>query len=194
MIILKMLEIVIWLSETKWSIALVESLYLYPWIESAHVLSICFFVGILIFVDLRLMGLVFNKLPISEMNRKVLPWSLFGFGLMTITGFLLFYAIPIRSYQNIFFRMKIILIVLAGLNAYLFHKQMKNNGDKWDESKNIPKSVKFKATASLCLWALVIISGRMIAYNWFDCDRQPQPEWVNWAAGCVVELSNFEDF
>jgi hypothetical protein len=27
----------------------------------------------------------------------------------------------------------------------------------------------------------------MIAYNWFDCDRQPQPAWVNWAAGCVVE-------
>ncbi len=189
-----MLEVVIWLSETKWSIALVESLYLYPWIESAHVLSICFFVGILIFVDLRLMGLVFDKLPISEMNRKVLPWSLFGFGLMTITGFLLFYAIPIRSYQNIFFRMKIILILLAGLNAYLFHKQMKIEGDKWDESKNIPKSVKFKAIASLCLWAVVIISGRMIAYNWFDCDRQPQPEWVNWAAGCVVELSNFEDF
>jgi len=68
-----MLEIVIWLSETEWSIALHESLYLYPWIESAHVLSICFFIGTLIFVDLRLMGVVFNKLPISEMNTRVLP-------------------------------------------------------------------------------------------------------------------------
>ena len=87
-----MLEIAIWLSETEWSIALLESLYLYPWIESAHVLSICFFIGTLIFVDLRLMGVVFNKLPISEMNTRVLPWSIFGFGLMTITGLLLFYA------------------------------------------------------------------------------------------------------
>ena len=32
-----------------------------------------------------------------------------------------------------------------------------------------------------------IITGRMIAYNWFDCDRQPQPDFINWAAGCVVE-------
>ena len=79
-----MLEIAIWLSETEWSIALHESLYMYPWIESAHVLSICFFIGILLFVDLRLMGVAFTKLPISEMNKKVLPWSLFGFGLMML--------------------------------------------------------------------------------------------------------------
>ncbi|GIT61867.1 MAG: hypothetical protein Ct9H300mP20_16940 [Gammaproteobacteria bacterium] len=184
-----MLEIAIWLSETKWSIALLESLYMYPWIESAHVLSICFFIGILLFVDLRLMGVAFTKLPISEMNKKVLPWSLFGFGLMMLTGFLLFYAIPVRSYQNIFFRFKVILILLAGLNAFLFHRQMKLEGMIWDEGKSIPKSVHLKAAASLVLWSGVIISGRMIAYNWFDCDRQPQPEWVNWAAGCIVDLN-----
>ena len=107
-----MLEIAIWLSETEWSIALHESLYLYPWIESAHVLSICFFIGTIIFVDLRLMGVVFNKLPISEMNAKVLPWSIFGFCLMTLTGLLLFYAIPVRSYQNILFRLKVFLLSL----------------------------------------------------------------------------------
>ena len=184
-----MLEIAIWLSETKWSIALLESLYMYPWIESAHVLSICFFIGILLFVDLRLMGVAFTKLPISEMNKKVLPWSLFGFGLMMLTGFLLFYAIPVRSYQNIFFRFKVILILLAGLNAFLFHRQMKLEGMNWDEGKSIPKSVHLKAAASLVIWSGVIISGRMIAYNWFDCDRQPQPEWVNWAAGCIVDLN-----
>ncbi len=184
-----MLEIAIWLSETKWSIALLESLYMYPWIESAHVLSICFFIGILLFVDLRLMGVAFTKLPISEMNKKVLPWSLFGFSLMMLTGFLLFYAIPVRSYQNIFFRFKVILILLAGLNAFLFHRQMKVEGMIWDEGKSIPKSVHLKAAVSLVLWSGVIISGRMIAYNWFDCDRQPQPEWVNWAAGCIVDLN-----
>ena len=189
-----MLEIAIWLSETKWSIALLESLYMYPWIESAHVLSICFFIGILLFVDLRLMGIAFTKLPISEMNKKVLPWSLFGFGLMALTGFLLFYAIPVRSYQNIFFRFKVILILLAGLNAFLFHRQMKVEGMIWDEGKSIPKSVHLKAAASLVLWSGVIISGRMIAYNWFDCDRQPQPEWVNWAAGCIVDLNQMGGF
>ena len=98
-----MLEIAIWLSETKWSIARHESLYMYPWIESAHVLSICFFIGILLFVDLRLMGVAFTKLPISEMNKKVLPWSLFGFSLMALTGFLLFYAIPVTKFCSLLY-------------------------------------------------------------------------------------------
>ena len=189
-----MLEIAIWLSETEWSIALLESLYLYPWIESTHVLSICFFVGILIFVDLRLMGTAFNQLSISEMNARVLPWSIFGFGLMVITGLLLFYAIPVRTYHSIFFRFKLILIFLAGVNAFLFHRQMRLNGKAWDKSKDIPRSVHLQAIFSLLLWAVVIISGRMIAYNWFDCDKQPQPEWVNWAAGCVIEISQAGDF
>ena len=111
---------------------------------------------------------------------------------MLLTGFLLFYAIPVRSYQNIFFRFKVILILVAGLNAFLFHRQMKLEGMNWDEGKSIPKSVHLKAVASLVLWSGVIISGRMIAYNWFDCDRQPQPEWVNWAAGCIVDLNQME--
>mgnify|MGYP001169037610 FL=1 len=184
-----MLEFVIWLSETSWSISLVESLYLYPWIESTHVLSICFFVGTLIFVDLRLMGILFTNVPISEMNRRILPWTIFGFILMVITGLLLFYAIPVRSYQNVFFRFKIFLILLAGLNMYLFHRQMRREGQNWDQTKTIPKSVHIKAALSLFIWSLVIISGRMIAYNWFDCDKQPQPEWVNWFSGCVLEIS-----
>ena len=71
---------------------------------------------------------------------------------------------------------------------------MRLNGKAWDKSKDIPRSVHLQAIFSLLLWAVVIISGRMIAYNWFDCDKQPQPEWVNWAAGCVIEISQAGDF
>jgi len=184
-----LLDFSIWLSETEWSIALRESLYLYPWIESAHVLSISLFVGTLIFIELRLIGLSFLALSISELNSKILPISIFGFCLMTLTGALLFYAIPVRTYQSIFFRIKILLIILAGINAFLFHRQMYKEGDSWDEGEFIPGSVKIKSVVSLVLWIFVIISGRMIAYNWFDCDKQPQPDWVNWAAGCLIEVT-----
>ena len=184
-----MLDFVIWLSETKWSIGLRESLYLYPWIESTHVLSICLFFGTLLFVDLRLTGRVFSNLSVAEMNRKVLPLTLFGFLVMSITGLLLFYAIPIRNYQNIFFRVKMLLMIIAGINALFFHKRMSDEAKVWDKDSYIPRSMKSSAITSLVLWSLVIISGRMIAYNWFDCDKQPQPEWVNWFAGCVLEIS-----
>jgi len=187
-----MLDFVVWLSETKWSIALHESLYLYPWIESTHVLSICLFFGTLLFVDLRLTGKVFNNLSISEMNRKVLPLTIFGFLVMSVTGLLLFYAIPVRNYQNIFFRIKMLLMVIAGINAFFFHRRMSKEAKIWDKDSSIPKSMKNSALASLALWSSVIISGRMIAYNWFDCDRQPQPRWINELTSCEVDYSLFE--
>ena len=187
-----MLDFTIWLSETEWSIALHESLYLYPWIESTHVLSICLFFGTLLFVDLRLTGKVFNNLSISAMNRKVLPLTLFGFLVMSVTGLLLFYAIPVRNYQNIFFRIKMFLIVIAGINAFFFHRRMSKEAKIWDKDSSIPRSMKNSAITSLVLWSLVIISGRMIAYNWFDCDRQPQPRWINELTSCEVDYSLFE--
>lgn len=187
-----MLDFAVWLSETEWSIALHESLYLYPWIESTHVLSICLFFGTLLFVDLRLTDKVFNNLSISEMNRKVLPLTVFGFLVMSVTGLLLFYAIPVRNYQNIFFRIKMILIVAAGINAFFFHRRMSKEAQVWDKDSSIPRSMKNSAITSLVLWSLVIISGRMIAYNWFDCDRQPQPRWINELTSCEVDYSLFE--
>ena len=187
-----MLEFAVWLSETKWSIALHESLYLYPWIESTHVLSICLFFGTLLFVDLRLTGKVFNNLSVVDMNRKVLPLTLFGFLVMSVTGLLLFYAIPVRNYQNIFFRIKILLIVIAGINAFFFHRRMSKEAKVWDQDSSIPSSIKNRAITSLVLWSSVIISGRMIAYNWFDCDRQPQPKWINTLTSCEVDYSLFE--
>ena len=187
-----MLDFAVWLSETEWSIALHESLYLYPWIESTHVLSICLFFGTLLFVDLRLTDKVFNNLSISEMNRKVLPLTVFGFLVMSVTGLLLFYAIPVRNYQNIFFRIKMILIVVAGINAFFFHRRMSKEAQVWDKDSSIPRSMKNSAITSLVLWSLVIISGRMIAYNWFDCYRQPQPRWINELTSCEVDYSLFE--
>src|SRR5207247_5979931 len=93
-----------WLASTQWSIALHESIYGYPIVESIHVWALCVFVGMAIVLDLRLTGLSFTKIPVSEVARRILPWTTFGFVVMVISGVLLFYALPVRSYQNIFFR------------------------------------------------------------------------------------------
>ena len=77
---------------------------------------------------------------------------------------------------------------------FFFHRKMKQEGHLWDASDSIPKSVKRSAFVSLLLWALVIISGRMIAYNWFDCDIQPQPNWVNFIASCELNVNEMELF
>ena len=176
-----------WLADTQGSIALHESLLMYPLIESIHVWALTVFVGFAAALDVRLLGWSMRKMPVSDVARRLLPWMTAGFVVMVISGMLLFYAIPVRSYQSVWFRMKLILLVLAGLNAWVFHAGIWRSVMRWDLDPITPKRARVAGAASLVLWAAIIFSGRMIAYNWFDCDRQPQPRFINWAAGCVVE-------
>ncbi|MGH9384240.1 MAG: DUF6644 family protein [Vicinamibacterales bacterium] len=174
-----------WLAATNGSIALHESLYMYPMVESAHVLTLCAFVGLAFILDLRLLGLAFKQTPVSEV-AKLLPWSVVGFVVMVITGLLLFYAIPVRTYQSVFFRAKVIFLILAGLNVWFFNSRVYRRLSDWDHLVVTPRPARMAAVISLVLWAAIIVAGRMIAYNWFDCDLQPQSAFINWAAGCVV--------
>ena len=175
-----------WLASTRGSIALHESLYMYPLVESAHVLTLCLFVGMAVMLDLRLLGFTLRRVPVSDVLSRLGPWMAVGFATMVVTGLLLFYAIPVRSYQNIFFRLKMITLVLAGLNAWVFQMTVRRRLATWDRDASPPRAARMAGAVSLLLWAVIIVSGRMIAYNWFDCDKQPQPWIVNRAAGCVV--------
>jgi hypothetical protein len=171
-----------WLAGTRGSIALHESLYMYPIVESVHVLTLCLFVGMAAMLDLRLLGLAFRRIPASEVMRRLMPWTKAGFVIMMISGGLLFYAIPVRTYQNIFFRIKVVMLILAGINVWIFHRRIEPTIGEWDVSPIAPRGARVAAMLSLVLWAAIIVSGRMIAYNWFDCDIQPQPAFINWAA------------
>lgn len=184
---MSLLSFVEWLANTPGSIALHESQYMYSIVESSHVLTLCLFLGTLVVVDLRMLGLLLRNVPVSEVAARVLPWTFAGFGIMVVTGVLLFYAIPVRSYQSLFFRIKVILLIVAGLNAWRYHNTAHRTVDQWGAAAVPPKSVRVSAMVSLATWIVVIFAGRFIAYNWFDCDRQPQPPFVNWAAGCAME-------
>lgn len=175
-----------WLASTQWSIALHESLYMYPLVESVHVLTLCLFVGFATLLDLRLLNLIMRDVPVSYVARRLLPWTTAGFIVMVISGVLLFYAIPVRTYQSIWFRFKVVFLILAGINVYVFHTGIWLRVSEWDLDLRSPKAARRAGIASLVLWALIIVFGRLIAYNWFDCDIQPQSRFVNFVAGCVV--------
>jgi hypothetical protein len=176
-------DLVAWLAQTEGSIALHESLYLYPLVESAHVLAIALFAGSIAMVDLRLLGRAFTTTPVSEMMRRILPWTVLGFGVLVLTGLLLFYAIPVRTYHSLWFRLKVLLIVAAAINVWWVHVRVSRDRARWDGEARPPRAARVAATISLLAWAGVIVAGRMIAYNWADCDR-PQPAWVQIVAQC----------
>jgi len=175
------------LAETEWSIALHESQYAYAIIESVHVWALCLSVGFAVLLDLRLLGFVLREVPVTHMIRRVLPWTKVGFAVMVVSGVLLLYAIPFRTYHSVFFRAKAILLVLAGLNAFAFHARTLRTVEAWDTLVAPPRAARLAGVASLLLWTAIVFSGRMIAYNWFDCGKR-QPAVISAFAGCTPDM------
>lgn len=157
-----------WLGNTSGSVAIHESVWAYPIIESVHVLFLCLFAGVILMWDLRLMGLVLRRTPVSEMSARVLPWAVAGFIVMLISGSLLVYQEPLRAYDNPFFRAKAVMLILAGINVFVFHSTIGRGIPKWDLDPVPPIRAKVAGGVSLSLWTLIIFCGRLIAYNWFS--------------------------
>jgi hypothetical protein len=173
------------LADTPWSIALHESLYMYAITESTHVISIMVFVGTIAMVDLRLLGISYTKVPVTEMLSRMLPWTVTGFGLLVITGGMLFLAIPIRTYHSLWFRLKCLMIVIAAVNIAIFTFKVERDKAAWDLGP-VPRKSKICAAVSLSAWACVIVFGRLIAYNWFDCENIESP-FMSQLTGCPLD-------
>lgn len=176
-----------WLATTPGSIALHNSLYMYAMVSTVHVVTLSVFVGTAAMLDLRLLGAALRRVPVSEVAARLRPWTVAGFILMVVSGALLFYANPPPRYQNVFFRTKMVMLVLAGINAWEFHRAAYRSVAEWDLDPVPPRKARLAGSLALLLWAAMIMSGRLIAYDYFDCRSQPQPAIVNVLAGCATE-------
>jgi hypothetical protein len=145
-----------------------ESVWAFPIVESIHVLALCLFLGMATILDFRLLGLVMRDLPVSEVVTRLLPWTAAGFAVMVISGVLTFLNAPVRYYENIFFRIKLVALLLAGLNVWVFHSGIWLEVSDWDLDAVAPFRARLAGVLSLVLWACIVVAGRMIAYNWFD--------------------------
>ncbi len=157
-----------WLNGTWASVSIRESILFYPLVETTHVLTLCLFVGMTATWDLRLVGIAFRRVPVSDVVNRLFPWAIAGFVLMVISGSLLFLSSPVRASQNIFFQIKMVAIALAGLNAFVFHRTVFRWVEEWNLADCVPVRARVAGLFSLFLWSVVVVCGRMQAYNWFD--------------------------
>ncbi|MEP5764765.1 MAG: DUF6644 family protein [Halieaceae bacterium] len=178
-------EFALWVDGSQWSTMLHESYYMYNWVEATHVLSLTFSLGLLFLIDLRVLGYALPNVSAVEVANRLHWPMLLGFSVMIITGLLLFYAIPVRSAQSIWFRVKLLLLVCAAINALLFHKALRRAAGGWSDGLPAPRALRRGAGYSLLFWTLVVICGRFIAYDWFDCVKEPHPLMAT-LAGCVA--------
>lgn len=159
-----LLRICEWVDSTRLSVLLRQSNWAFPALDVVHTLGIVLVAGAIMLVDLRLLGLGLRSLPIPDLVGRIVPATLGGFGLMLATGALLFASEAVKMYQSPAFRIKMILLAAAGLNALIFHRTVYRDVAKWDPAK-APARARLAGLLSLALWMAIIAAGRAIAYG-----------------------------
>src|SRR5271165_4999614 len=154
-----LLQLCQWIYNTRFSMSIRESVWVFPIIETAHVLSITVLVGTIALFDLRLLGVIMKREPVSAIARQVLPWTWAGFAVMLTTGLLLSIAEAATNYYNPAFRIKLVLLVLVGLNPLIFHRSIYRRVDQWDTAVVTPFRARAAAVCSLALWGVIIVAG-----------------------------------
>jgi hypothetical protein len=153
-----------WLEHTAMGTAVRESTWLFPTIETVHIFGIILLVGSTSILDLRLMGWAFREDSVSKLARRYLPWAWAGFVIQVVTGFLLFSSEATKMYENPSFQMKMLLIVLAGVNAFVFHTLAYRKVATWDNATVAPLSARCAGCFSILLWFGIVAAGRWIAF------------------------------
>lgn len=153
----------IWLEQRAPAQAVRESMWGYPIIEAVHILGFVVLVGAAFMFDLRLLGLS-RSLPVSGMARHLLRWSRVGAMAVVPTGLLLFMASATEMAASPVFRLKLVLIAAAALNAAVFHLTTFRSVEAWNSEAPTRPSARVAAVLSLVLWTGVITCGRLIAY------------------------------
>ena len=153
-----------WLQETELSVAIRESRLLFPVLEGSHVLALAISVGIIVLLDLRLVGWGMRSTPVSRIFENLRPWALFGFVVMFVTGILLFISEPVKCVTTPSFLAKLVLLAFAGVNALVFDRGIYPSVAGWDTELAVPRRAQFAGAASLFLWFAIIFLGRWTAY------------------------------
>jgi hypothetical protein len=154
-----------WLENTPPAAALRDSVWVFNVAETIHTLGIILVAGTIMLVDFRLLGMGLKRESFSEVVSRIVPFTLWGFALMFVTGASLFSAEAVKLYSSPFFRIKLVLLSLAGLNALLFHLTVYRKANEWDGAPKAPVQARLAGLLSLILWIAIIACGRAIAYG-----------------------------
>jgi len=152
-----------WIESTDLSTAIREGALPYPIIGGFHLLGIALFGGMVLVTDLRLLGLALKRRLISDIVEQSRRWKQAGFAVVVSSGLLLGWAEPLKLYRSPSFWIKMALMLLVGVHALVFHAGVYANPAKLDTA--VTSRAKLAAALSLLLWAGLIVSGRLIAYD-----------------------------
>ncbi len=145
-----------------------ESGFLFPLVECFHVVALTFVVGSIAMFDLRLIGVSARNHSVMKLSHDVLPWTWGAFTVAVITGLMMFASNAVKYFDNVPFRLKMLLLVMAGLNMAVFHLYTQRSVHNWDIDTPTPMSAKTAGFLSLAFWIGVVAFGRWIGFTISD--------------------------
>ena len=153
-----------WLEATPLAVKITESEWLFPTIETVHVLALTIVVGSIAMLDLRLLGVSNRSMGVMQLSEETLPWTWGAFVLAAITGSLMFVSAATKYYANIPFRIKFVLLALAGINMAIFHLTAYRAVHNWNMTLPAPVAARVAASLSLLFWIGVVVAGRWVGF------------------------------
>jgi hypothetical protein len=150
-----------WLQNTSLAVKVGENWF--PYVESAHVVFLALVAGSILTVDARLIGFASRQLRFTYVSDQLLPWTWGAFIGATITGVMLFIANAAHYAGNFPFQVKMVLLVLAGINMLYFQFVTYRGVSTWDTGKPAP-AARAAGLISITLWCGVIGFGRWIGF------------------------------
>ena len=147
--------------------AMRQWLWLYPAVETVHIVGIGLLFGSIAILDLRLLGFS-RTISVKRLASHVLPWTAAAFLLIVPSGLMMFTAHASEFIASPVFVLKMCLILAAGLNAAIFHAVVYPSVEVWDSEAmrklGPPPSARTSAAVSVLIWISVIACGRLLAY------------------------------
>ncbi len=155
-----------WIESSPLGTGVRDSVWIFPVIESIHILAIVLLAFTAALIDLRLLGTGFlRRRPVAEVARQLTPWMWRAVVLLILTGIALFASeAASKCYESRAFYVKLALIAVAVVNAAISGAATKTHADQWDQAASAPALAKVMAVVSLVAWAGVVFAGRAIAY------------------------------
>lgn len=152
------------IQDTQIGTALAESSIAFPIIEGIHLIGLSISVGLIVLTDLRLLGIILRHIPVTDVLHQLRPLVLGSFGAIFLSGVLLFWSEAATVVISPPFLFKFIFIALGGLNALYFEFVLAKQPAVIENHPQLPSNVRLAGLASIVLWTLVIINGRLIPY------------------------------
>jgi uncharacterized membrane protein len=154
-----------WLQASPLAVFIHKKAWAFTTVEVVHVFAIAMVIGTIAIVDLRLLGVASTKRPVAELSRQVLPFTWTAFVIAVIAGSLLFISRATDYFVSPVFWIKMALIVVAGINMMIFEFITVRGVKEWNLAPTPPPAARLAGGISIACWVLVLVFGRLIAFN-----------------------------